>query len=89
MSNKITGNNTHRHQQNPLEKKMHDLFQKEFMNDDRGSDESLRNMILGRASDSDDELSDREKSIILSTVQWMGSPSGEWFMEECGFTQKK
>ena len=78
--NKIKGNKTYRHTNNPLEKKLHDNFIKEHIND-----------IEMICVDSDDGmkpnryLTNDEKSIVISTVQWMGSPVGQSFLEENGF----
>jgi hypothetical protein len=36
-----------------------------------------------------DYLSDREKDIVLSTIQWLGSPVGQRFLDRCGFEPKK
>ena len=36
----------------------------------------------------DDYLSDREKNIVLSTIQWLGSPVGQGFLRDCDFELK-
>jgi hypothetical protein len=33
-------------------------------------------------------LSEREKKIMISTIQWLGSPVGQGFLKECGFEKK-
>jgi hypothetical protein len=34
------------------------------------------------------ELSKREMKIVLSTIQWLGSPVGQGFLDNCGFIPK-
>jgi len=34
-------------------------------------------------------LTDHEKSIVFTTLQWLGSPVGQSFLSECGFEQKE
>jgi hypothetical protein len=36
-----------------------------------------------------DHLTDREKQIVLSTIQWLGSPVGQGFLNDCGFDKEK
>jgi len=77
---------THRHENNPKEKEFHDTFIEEHS---RGVDMDL--IVFGHPSDSmmpKDYLTDREKQIVLSTVQWLGSPVGEGFLNSCGFVRK-
>ena len=79
----MKGNKTHRHSNNPLEKKLHDSFIKHHIND-----------IEMICVDSDDGmepnryLTDDEKRIVISTVQWLGSSVGQGFLEEIGFKIK-
>ncbi len=75
----------HRHESNPKEK---ELYEKFLANNDRDMDL----IIFGHGSNSFrplDYLSDREKQIVLSTIQWLGSPVGQGFLRECGFEKIK
>ncbi len=36
-----------------------------------------------------DYLTEKEKRIVLSTIQWLGSPIGRSFLERCGFVNTK
>lgn len=35
------------------------------------------------------ELTEREEQIVLNTIQWLGSPVGQGFLERCGYTKTK
>lgn len=75
----------HRHINNPKEKEFYEKF---LENNDRDMDL----IVFGHGSNSFkplDYLSDREKQIVLSTIQWLGSPVGMGFLNECGFSAKK
>ncbi len=36
-----------------------------------------------------DRLSEREKDIVASVVQWLGTPVGKSFLKDCGFKNDK
>jgi len=77
---------THRHESNPKEKEFYHIFMEEHS---KGTDMDL--IVFGHPNDSalpKDYLSDREKRIVLSTIQWLGSPVGQGFLNSCGFTQE-
>jgi cupin superfamily acireductone dioxygenase involved in methionine salvage len=81
----MEGYKTHRHVQNPKEKELHDNFLK---NHNRKGYEDMDLIVFGHGSQSmrpNDYLSDREKKIVLSTIQWLGSPVGKGFLRDCGF----
>ena len=76
----------YRFENNPQEKIFVEQFIKdhEFYND-------IDLIIFGHSSDSmtpKDYLSDREKDIVVSLVQWLGSPVGQAFLDSCGFELK-
>ena len=80
METIITGNKTYRFEQNPLEKQLHDDF----------ADTSALNMsrVAFGSLDGDtpsDFVNEREQSIMISTIQWLGSPMGQAFLREHGF----
>jgi len=83
---KLEGFKLYRHKSNPKEKEFHDKFLKEH-NRDGYNDMDL--IVFGHSPNSfspNDYLSDREKEIVLSTIQWLGSPVGQGFLSKCGFT---
>jgi hypothetical protein len=76
----------YRFENNPQEKIFVEQFIKdhEFYND-------IDLIIFGHPSNSmtpKDYLSDREKNIVVSTIQWLGSPVGQHFLYSCGFELK-
>jgi len=83
---KLKGNKTYRHRQNPQEKEFHDKFIK-FCSYSSGTFEQV-------SMPTDDEgrikeyLTKREKEIMISTIQWLGSPVGQSFLNDCGFKLK-
>lgn len=78
----------HRFEQNPQEKIFHDKFKEEHIDYKYGGNIDFiafpprKDGSLNYASDT---LSDREKSIMLSTIQWLGSSVGQGFLRDCGF----
>jgi hypothetical protein len=84
----MEGHKTYRHLQNPKEKEIHDNFLK---NHNRQGYEDMDLIVFGHGSESlrpNDYLNDREKKIVLSTIQWLGSPVGQSFLIDCGFELK-
>ncbi|MBD3196341.1 MAG: hypothetical protein GF317_14880 [Candidatus Lokiarchaeota archaeon] len=88
---KMQGFKTYRHEQNPMEKQLHDNFLKEHIEAKYCCDLSL--LIFPPANSNQthavDHLSEREKRIILSTIQWLGSPVGQGFLRENGIELTK
>lgn len=76
----------HRFEKNPQEKK----FVYEFLKQHNQSvDPDL--IVFGHPNNSmspKDYLSDREKDIVISVIQWLGSPVGQSFLDSCGFVPK-
>lgn len=79
----MKGNKTYRHEQNPKEKELHDKFIKEFLKN-KNSMEQI-SMPLNERGNPIECLSKKEKEIMISTIQWLGSPVGQSFLNECGF----
>ena len=83
----MEGFKTYRHEINPREKELHDKFIKEHINKDTDF------IVFRPANDTQtyavDELSDREKQIMISTIQWLGSPVGTSFLRDCGFKKEE
>lgn len=75
----------HRFERNPIEQSFVEKFIKEY-----GGSNDMDLIVFSHPSDSitpKDFLSYREKSIVLSTIQWLGSPVGQSFLNQCGFIQ--
>ena len=84
----MEGYKTHRHTNNPKEKEFHDKFLEQH-NREHHNDMDL--IVFGHPSNSldpEDYLSTRERRIVLSTIQWLGSSVGRNFLEQCGFKEK-
>ena len=86
----MEGYKTYRHSSNPKEKELHDKFKEQFIDceDRTGNEKNFINKIVFGCSDAaqaipNDTLSDREKKIVLSTIQWLGSPVGQSFLRDC------
>lgn len=84
------GFKTYRHKDNPKEKELHDYFIKEHIENKHTCDPSLLVFPVnnGTGFEPCDHLSEREKRIVISTIQWLGSPVGQSFLNECGFENK-
>ena len=85
----MKGNKTYRHKSNPKEKELHDKFLKGHI---ENRDSNIDLLVFPPGNDyqtyATDTLSEREKVIMLSTVQWLGSPVGQYFLSTCGFVKK-
>lgn len=77
----------YRHETNPKEKELHDKF---LENHILYKDCAIDLLVFPPANNSQtyaiDTLSKRELSIMLGTIQWLGSPVGQYFLFECGFS---
>lgn len=79
----MKGHKTHRHEQNPKEKEIHDLFIERFCK----QPELVERIVLpidgkGRLKGM---LNDGEIELIITAMQWLGSPVGQSFLRDCGF----
>mgnify|MGYP003657566919 CR=1 FL=1 len=80
------GTKTHRHERNPQEKIFHDKF---IVNNQQSC--YVDTLVFGHRESSmmpNDYLTDREKMIVLNAIQWLGSPVGEHFLDQCGYVPK-
>jgi len=77
----MKGNKTYRHESNPLEKKLHDNFIKYKTVEDL----SMISLASDDGMKPNRYLTDEECSIVISTIQWLGSPVGRAFLSENGF----
>ena len=71
---------------NPIEKAFVEAFLKGY---------SARNnmdlLVFGHPPTSQsprDFLNEREQEIVVSTIQWLGSPVGQSFLDELGFSNR-
>jgi hypothetical protein len=80
-------NNSHRFKQNPLEEQLCKNFIKEM-----DKYEQLDRIIFGCRDDAQafpkDTLTDRERDICATLMQWLGSPVGQSFLRDNGFERK-
>lgn len=81
-------NKEYRFNDNPKEKELHDKFIEMFKN----SNITLSAIIFGWQNDNQTipnrYLTEDEENICLNIIQWLGSPVGQLFLNECGFTLK-
>ena len=84
-------NKEYRFQDNPKEKEFHDKFKGMFDLDYTNS-LLLSAIIFGwdddRQSYPKEYLTEREEDICLNLIQWLGSPVGQGFLDNCGFIPK-
>lgn len=80
----MEGFKTERHEQNPKEKEFHDKF---LRHHNRDGYADMENIVFGNDGRPKGSLTDREKQIVVSTIQWLGSPVGQGFLSDCGFTK--
>jgi len=78
----------HRLSENPMELKHLDVFSK---NVGKYSTDSMDYLVFGQKDNNSpkDFLSDREKQIVYSTMQWLGSHVGSCYLRDCGYELKK
>jgi len=78
----MKGNKTYRHKQNPEEKWFHDSFVSQH------GDRDMAAIVFepnDRGTAPSEYLTPREESIVISTIQWLGSPVGQNFLREMGY----
>ena len=84
----MKSNKEYRFKYNPKEKEFHDKFKEMFENNNI----VLSAMIYGWENDRQnypkEYLTDKEEDICLNLIQWLGSPVGQGFLENCGFINK-
>jgi len=88
----MKSNKEYRFNGNPKEKIFHDKFVQMFSSDGM-ADKTLSAIIFGWENDRQnypkEYLSEKEKDICLNLVQWLGSPVGQGFLEQCGFIEDR
>lgn len=86
----MKSNKTYRFETNPQEKVLHDQFIKEF-DGERGSfllSAIIFGWVDGRQSYPKEFLTEKEEDICLNLIQWLGSPVGQGFLDQCGYELK-
>ena len=74
------GKHTHRFKSNPRERIAAELWQQECGNPPIGGPDML-NYMLGNGKDPV-EVSDRDREVAATVIQWLGSPIGNNFLRE-------
>ncbi len=90
FKNRNVGFKTHRLESNPEEQIFHNNFRTEHLEANHGGDINL--LVFppadGSGSTPSEYLTDREKDVMVSTIQWLGSPVGQAFLNKCGYAKK-
>lgn len=88
----MKSNKEYRWTDNPKEKEFHDKFIERFKRYNSATKE-LSAVVFGWANDRQNTpkeyLSSRDADICLNLVQWLGSPVGQGFLNNCGFELNK
>jgi len=83
----IDGYKTYRHEQNPEEKKFHDNFKSHVKWSSDIMDQIAMPQLAVGVEKREPPLTKREKRIMLSTIQWLGSPVGQTFLRDNGYSK--
>jgi len=85
----LQGKKTHRHELNPKEKEIHDLFIKRFVKSPNQDGISrIVNDVNGHG-EPETYLDEHETELVITAIQWLGSHVGQGFLRDCGFELKK
>lgn len=82
---KTTGFHTHRFADNPEERRFAEAWER--MN---GQSSAVTTFLL-RGDDVEgyvEGASDRERAIVATVIQWLGSPVGQGFLRDLGYERK-
>jgi len=85
----MEGFKTYRHESNPKEKEFHDKFIEHNSHNHNDMDFLVFGMGDSNGNFPANRLTEHEKKIVISTIQWLGSPVGQGFLRECGFIKKR
>lgn len=88
MKKTVEGFKVYRHASNPKEEELHDEFVSQM------STRDMDYIVFGHknspsGSTPDDYLSERERRIVVSTIQWLGSPVGQTFLRRLGYCEEE
>ena len=81
----MEGNKTYRHENNPEEKLFHDSFICQH------GDRDIAGIVFkpNKSGTAPSEyLTPREEKIVISAIQWLGSPIGKNFLRSMGYEKK-
>lgn len=85
----LKGFKLYRHDSNLQEKQLHDNFIEQFIDKKNDNYQLIDKIIFGTSNNAqtipNDLLSDREKQICISLIQWLGSHVGQSFLIDNGF----
>jgi len=85
----MKSNKEYRFETNEMEKIFHDKFKGKFENDNT----TLSAIIFGWEDKyqkyPNKYLTETEEDICLTLIQWLGSPVGQGFLDDCGYEQIK
>lgn len=88
----MKSNKEYRFKDNPIEKEFHYKFKDLFQQHDMAKT-TLSAIVFGWENDRQnypkEYLTEKEESICLSLIQWLGSPVGQGFLDSCGFVKKE
>lgn len=82
----MKGLKTYRHTSNPQEKVFHDKFVELY--GDITSSSQIVKMVDGRGW-TQECTTKEERDLMATTIQWLGSPVGQGFLNKCGFVKKE
>jgi len=80
MEEKLEGFTTNRHVDNPREKELHDKFVHQF------NSKEMQAIAFG---ESKRILRKQGQRIMISTIQWLGSIQGIYFLKNVGYCEEK
>lgn len=88
---RLVGFKTYRLDSNPEEVVFHKTFRTEHL---EAKHSCKLDLLIFPSEDQSggtpsEYLTDREKEVMLSTIQWLGSPIGQSFLNKCGYTKTK
>ena len=75
------GINSHRLNNNPLEKKCAEAWA-ELNSHNHSEDSTLQYLLAEDPNHPDDEVTYRDRVVAATVIQWLGSPVGESFVRE-------
>ena len=79
----LQGNKVYRHEQNPEEKRFHDECIKQHCHDDMMS--AIVFEPNERGTTPSEYLDEKGTRILITAMQWLGSPVGQSFLREMGY----
>ena len=80
MEKKLEGFTTYRHAENPREKELHDEFVHQF------NRKEMQSIAFGKSKRI---LREQEQRIMVSTIQWLASLQGIYFLRSVGYCEEK